>query len=392
MKILDSKNMRKFTLTLLNIIKIFLISFVKSYKEKSSRFVFFYFPVRAYQENIVDLANMLNKDSNIYVYLIYNSFTAEDLKSKKNSLFIDLNYLRFVPFVNFFLSKINLLISSYVIYTFLPNAKNIYISHDIYDTPMVNKEIEKDHFIFLSKLDYIFVSSKIVKQYFENSFREYIKSRKIKKKAKIINTGYLKLDYVSNKLKKNSNVKFLILIAPTASNHYKNINLSSNIFKMIQFLIKNNYKIIYRPHPMDLTKKGNNLLTQNIIEKFKNFTNFTFDTSTSYLDSYLKSNVLLTDFSGTAYTYAFSKEKPVIFYSNNKDHKLMNDLRSLYYFKDRNKVGYVVDNFNDLNKKLKKIKRNSNIFKVQIKNIRKERIEHFGNSLNITKKQIENLL
>ena len=202
MKILDSKNMRKFTLTLLNIIKIFLISFVKSYKEKSSRFVFFYFPVRAYQENIVDLANMLNKDSNIYVYLIYNSFTAEDLKSKKNSLFIDLNYLRFVPFVNFFLSKINLLISSYVIYTFLPNAKNIYISHDIYDTPMVNKEIEKDHFIFLSKLDYIFVSSKIVKQYFENSFREYIKSRKIKKKAKIINTGYLKLDYVSNKLKK----------------------------------------------------------------------------------------------------------------------------------------------------------------------------------------------
>jgi CDP-glycerol glycerophosphotransferase (TagB/SpsB family) len=392
MKILDSKNIKKFTLTLLNIIKIFLISFVKSHKEKSSRFVFFYFPVRAYQENIVGLANMLDKDSNIYVYLIYNSFTAEDLKSKKNSLFIDLNYLRFVPFSNFFLSKINLLISSYVIYTFLPNTKNIYISHDIYDTPMVNKEIEKNHFIFLSKLDYIFVSSDIVKQYFENSFREYIKSRKIKKKAKIINTGYLKLDYVSNKLKKNSNVKFLILIAPTASNHYKKINLSSHLFKMIQFLIKNNYKIIYRPHPMDLTKKGNNLLTQNIIEKFKNFTNFTFDTSTSYLDSYLKSDVLLTDFSGTAYTYAFSKEKPVIFYSNNKDHKLMNDLKSLYYFKDRNKVGYVVDNFNDLNKKLKKIKRNSNILKVQIKNIRKERIEHFGNSLNITKKQIENLL
>ena len=143
---------------------------------------------------------------------------------------------------------------------------------------------------------------------------------------------------------------------------------------------------------MDLTKKGNNLLTQNIIEKFKTFTNFTFDTTTSYLESYLKSDVLLTDFSGTAYTYAFSKEKPVIFYSNNNDHKLMNDLKNLYYFKDRNKVGYVVDNFNGLNKKLKKIKRNSNILKVQIKKIRKERIEHFGDSLNITKKQIENLL
>jgi CDP-glycerol glycerophosphotransferase (TagB/SpsB family) len=143
---------------------------------------------------------------------------------------------------------------------------------------------------------------------------------------------------------------------------------------------------------MDLTKKGNNLLTENIIEKFKNFTNFTFDISASYLDSYLKSEVLITDFSGTAYTYAFSKEKPVIFYSNNKDHKLMNDLKNLYYFKDRNKVGYVVHNLNGLNKTLKKIKRNSNILKVQIKKIRKERIEHFGDSLNITKKQIENLL
>ena len=143
---------------------------------------------------------------------------------------------------------------------------------------------------------------------------------------------------------------------------------------------------------MDLTKKGNNLLIQNIIEKFKNFTNFTFDTTTSYLDSYIKSEVLITDFSGTAYTYAFSKEKPVIFYSNNKEYKIINDLKNLYYFKDRNKVGYVVDNFNDLNKKLKIIQKNSNILKVQIKKIRKERIEHFGNSLNITKKQIKNLL
>ena len=102
--------------------------------------------------------------------------------------------------------------------------------------------------------------------------------------------------------------------------------------------------------------------------------------------------MLITDFSGTAYTYAFSKEKPVIFYSNNKDYKIINDLKNLYYFKDRNKVGYVVDNLNDLNKKLKIIKKNSNILKVQIKKIRKERIEHFGNSLNITNKQIENLL
>ena len=157
--------------------------------------------------------------------------------------------------------------------------------------------------------------------------------------------------------------------------------------------IKNKLIFVFGAYDFyDKNRERNNLLIQNIIEKFKNFTNFTFDTTTSYLDSYLKSEVLITDFSGTAYTYAFSKEKPVIFYSNNKDYKIINDLKNLYYFKDRNKVGYIVDNFNDLNKKLKIIKKNSNILKVQIKKIRKERIEHFGNSLNITKKQIENLL
>lgn len=391
MKFLNLKKITALIFTFINVIKIFVISFVKFHNNNSVKFIFFYFPVKAYQENIIELANLLNKKPHIYVYIIYNSFTSSELKFKKNSLFIDFGYLRFIPFVDFLLAKINFLISSYVNYIFLPNAKNIYISHDIYDAPMVNKNIQKKLFLQFSKLDYIFVASEFLKSYYEKQLIKYSKFQK-NIKVKIINTGYLKLDHVKKKLKKNSNVKFLILIAPTASNHYKNINLSSHLLKMIQFLIKNNYKIIYRPHPMDLTKKGNGLLTQNIIEKFKNFANFTFDTSTSYLESYLKSDVLLTDFSGTAYTYAFSKEKPVIFYSNNKNHKLMNDLKNLYYFKDRDKVGYVVDNFNRLNKKLKKIEKNSNILKVQIKKIRKKRIEHFGNSLNVTKKQIENLL
>lgn len=391
MKFLNIKRITVLIFTFISVIKIFAISFVKFRNNQSVKFIFFYFPVKAYQENIIELANLLNKKPNIFIYIIYNSFTSNELKFKKNSLFIDFGYLRFIPFVDFLLSKINFLISSYVNYIFLPNAKNIYISHDIYDAPMVNKNIEKKLFLQFSRLDYIFVASDFLKNYYENQLRKYLKF-KTNNKVKIINTGYLKLDHVSNKLQKINNAEFIILIAPTASNHYKNINLSSYLLKLIHFLIKNNYKIIYRPHPMDLTKKGNNLLIQNIIEKFKNFTNFTFDTTTSYLDSYLKSEVLITDFSGTAYTYAFSKEKPVIFYSNNKDYKIINDLKNLYYFKDRNKVGYVVDNFNDLNKKLKIIKKSSNILKVQIKKIRKERIEHFGNSLNITKKKIENLL
>jgi CDP-glycerol glycerophosphotransferase (TagB/SpsB family) len=393
-KILNSKNVRKFTLTFLNVLKIFLISFLKSYKEKSTRFVFFYFPVKAYQENIVALANLLNKNSNISVYLIYNSLTSDELKSKKNSIFIDFGYLRFIPFVNFFLSKINLLISSYVIYIFLPNTKNIYISHDIYDTPMVNKAIEKDLFSSLSRLDYIFVSSNIVKKYFENSFKKYLKLKKTLKKTEIVNTGYLKLDHITNileKTKKNIN-KLSILIAPTASKHYAKYNLSSNLDNMINFLLKKKYQIIYRPHPLDLTEKGNYNLVKKVINKYQKFENFKSDMNPSYLNSYANSNILITDFSGTAYTYAFSKDSPVIFFSTNKNRELNNTFTKLHYFKDRNKIGYIVNNFLDLDKKLTTIKKKKYFFSYQIKKLKKKRIQYIGLSLNKTKETMLQLL
>ena len=66
---------------------------------------------------------------------------------------------------------------------------------------------------------------------------------------------------------------------------------------------------------MDLTKKGDITIVKKITNKYQEFKNFKLDISSSYLESYAKSNVLITDFSGTAYTYAFSKNSPVIFFS-----------------------------------------------------------------------------
>jgi hypothetical protein len=393
-KILNLKNILTFIFTLFNVLKIFIISFSKNRKNKLEKFIFFYFPVKAYQENILELVNLLNKQPNTSTFIIYNSFTSMELNRKKNSLFIDLGYLRFIPFVNFFLSKINFLISSYVIYVFLPNTKNIYITHDIYDTPMVNKKIEKEHFLSLSQFDYIYVSSQIVKKFFDVSFKKYLIKQKNKKKAQVVNTGYLKLDHVSKMLKKyrKEKNKFCILIAPTALKHYSNDNLSSNLMSMINFLIEKKYEIIYRPHPMDLTKKGDINVVNKIKNKYQKFNNFKLDISSSYLESYSKSDVLITDFSGTAYTYAFSKNSPVIFFSKHKSNKLKNDFKKLYYFKDRNKVGYIVNSFSNLDKRLNIIKKNTNLFLDRIKRLKQKRIQYYGNSLVETKKSIVKLL
>ena len=59
---------------------------------------------------------------------------------------------------------------------------------------------------------------------------------------------------------------------------------------------------------------------------------------------------LITDISGTAYTYAFLTNKPVIFFSKNE--KLINELGhgNLSYFEDRNKI---INNIKTLEKKIK---------------------------------------
>lgn len=382
------KNLKKFLFTFYNILKIFVITSIKKKKNNSIKIFFFYFPVKAYQENIVELGESIAKSKNFEVYYIYNSNTKVELSLKKNSLYLDFNYIRFIPFGNFFLNKINFMISSYVIYTFPPKTKNIYICHDIYDVPMAKKQIEKKIFIELGKLDYIFVSSDIVKDYFEKGLSKNI-MKKSKRKVQVVNTGYLKLDHVHKKINLRKVKEDSILIAPTASKFYSDANLSKKLDKMINLLLVKKYKIIYRPHPLDLTIKGDINLTNLIIEKFKDFPNFEFDISTSYIESYRKSKLLITDFSGTAYTYAFSTEKPVIFYSSLNKLSFIKEIKSRYYFKDRKEVGYVMTNIKDLLKKVKEIDNKKIILKTKIKNLRKKRIKYFNKSLIITKKTIQ---
>jgi hypothetical protein len=340
----------------------------------------------------LELIEKIEKKKNIIVFLISNKFSHSDIKKKKNSMLIDFSYLKFIPFSKFLLGKINLFISSYVSYVFPPNSKNIYISHDIADAPMVNKNIEKKLFLSLLKNNYIFLSSAVVVKYFNDKFTKYFPDKKIKK-PKLINTGYLKLDHVRKELRNYKYKPDSILIAPTASHQMKEYNISSDIVKLIEGLLKyKKERVIYRPHPLDLTKKGNKNLINKIITKYQNFSNFELDVSKSYLKSYAKAKYLITDFSGTAYTFIYSTMKPVIFYSRNEKNLQKGEFKSLMYFKDRKKVGYIVRNKNELLKKAKKINKNHKTIKQKIYNLRKERIRYLDKSLNKTYNEILNII
>jgi len=229
-------------------------------------------------------------------------------------------------------------------------------------------------------------------KYFKKKIIYYFKDQNFKS-PKLINTGYLKLDHVKKKLNLFKNKRDSILIAPIANSYKKEHNISTDLEEIIDNLLKfTKEKIIYRPHPIDLSKNGDNNFVEEIITKFDKNKNFLIDSSKSYLNSYSKAKFLITDFSGTAFTFAYSTLCPVIFYSKNKKKLNITELVSSTYFKDRLKVGYIANNVTQILPIVKKISLTKSKLKIKIFNLRKKRIKYLNQSLNKTYKEIINII
>ena len=247
---------------------------------------------------------------------------------------------------------------------------------------MINVEKEKNLINALNKCNYIFLSSEIAISSLQKKLDEYNEHNTQSKNPLLINTGYLKLDHVYEKLKNDKVEENSILLAPTLSSMLIEYNLDEVLDSIINEILHNtHFKIIYRPHPVDRVNIKKNFFINNIYEKYKDNNNFSLDSNISYLDSYSKSRILITDFSGTAYTYAFSKLRPVIFFSKNENEFLKSNFSDLFFFKDRNEVGKIVQNIDNLNEEIYSINKQVKFYSNKISLLRSERIKFFKSSI-----------
>ena len=385
MKFNISKILR-FLLSIKSIIFINLFIRIKKKFNKDLKIVFFYFPVKSYQNNILELIDEIKKEKNLEVILAYNLGSSNEVKNYNKAFFLNLGYLKYINSVDIFLS-------SYVVYEFPDSLNKIYINHDIYDAPWVNPEKEKKLIKTLKGYDYIFLSSNIAISDLQRKINQYLDIKIDEKKTSLINTGYLKLDHVYQNLKNSNSIEDSILLAPTLSSMLIDYNLDKFLDTMIEEILKNDkFKVIYRPHPGDIINKEKNLTIKNINEKYKNKPNFSLDDNTSYLESYRKSKILITDFSGTAYTYAFSKLRPVIFFSKNEEKLIKSNLNELFYFKDRTIVGKIIQNIDRLNEEIYSTDKLINYYSNEIELLRSKRIKFFKRSIEQNLLSIKNIL
>ena len=281
-------------------------------------------------------------------YLIINAHQINALKERKYFFFSHIFFLRFVFGVNLFFS-------TYVSDIFTPKSIKVYMHHDIYDTPLVNEKKLKQLHRRILKYDYLFLPNKQSIGMFENLFSRFNKDEN-KKNPKMFETGYYKLDFLNKKKelsKKYENNN--IIIAPTNFLIWPEFCIN-NLEKIINTLInKKNYNIVYRPHPSN----WKNPKVLNILEKFESYKNFKYDNSLDYFDIYINSICMITDLSGTAYTYSLFTKNPVIFYSYNEN--IIKNLKydRLHYFKDRTKIGFISKDIEEVTNYISYIENNT---------------------------------
>jgi len=179
----------------------------------------------------------------------------------------------------------------------------VYLFHSMVSTHLVYRRSAFEHF------DSIFC----VGNYQLDEIRSTEKLYNLKPKN-LIRYGYSHLDNLLEKyskrilLPKNNENKLHILLAPSWSDDGLFENISE---KVIDILLREGYKVTFRPHPM--TQKKSKKKIDRITEKFSKNESFLLEQNIFNFDSFLFSDIMITDWSGAALEFAFAFEKPVLF-------------------------------------------------------------------------------
>ena len=179
----------------------------------------------------------------------------------------------------------------------------VYLFHSMVSTHLVYRRSAFEHF------DSIFC----VGNYQLDEIRSTEKLYDLKPKN-LIRYGYSHLDNLLEKyskrilLPKNNENKLHILLAPSWSDDGLFENISE---KVIDILLREGYKVTFRPHPM--TQKKSKKKIDRMTEKFSKNESFLLEQNIFNFDSFLFSDIMITDWSGAALEFAFAFEKPVLF-------------------------------------------------------------------------------
>jgi hypothetical protein len=161
---------------------------------------------------------------------------------------------------------------------------------------------------------------------------------------KLVTVGCTYLDVYSERIKqipKEENHPFTVLVSPSWG---PSALLARYGEKLLSPLIKTGWRIIVRPHPQ--SKKSEAQMLETLGEKYREKKNLEWDFERENIISLIKADVMISDFSGIVYDYAFLCDKPVIYVKQGIDIRAYdaddlgeNYVDELWHFKTLKEIG-----------------------------------------------------
>ncbi|MDR0719136.1 MAG: CDP-glycerol glycerophosphotransferase family protein, partial [Treponema sp.] len=158
-------------------------------------------------------------------------------------------------------------------------------------------------------IDY-FDSILLTGDYQAKDIRALEKSRGLPEK-KLVTVGCGYLDIYRERMKEipvEENHPFTVLISPSWG---PSALLSRFGSRLLDPLVKTGWRVIVRPHPQ--SKKSEPSVLAGLEEKYKANTNLEWDYERENIYSLKKADIMISDFSGIIFDYAFLCDKPVMY-------------------------------------------------------------------------------
>ncbi|MHC4743902.1 MAG: CDP-glycerol glycerophosphotransferase family protein, partial [Planctomycetota bacterium] len=347
---------------------------IKSAIDNGQKTLGVYYPSRAYRANLGSEQMYERIKSQGYnVVFLFGVIRSDEYEKRPYSFYVGHNIVKQLDFIDLFIMP--------TLTLDLPRrSKKILFVHDIYDSPRGKAEAPRKGWDgkpkwvspLIAELDYTFLPARSIMP------KSHICPLIRRKPLCRIPGGYMKLDYNMRCFEKNKLPIDSLIYAPTVcgGKFKKYVSLPGYGVDIVGALLEHfgDYRIIFRPHPHTLESRH----VTKIANRFRNNDRFTLDSNASfYMDNYSRSAAMVTDMSGTAFTYAFTTLRPVVFFSHNED-TVEEAFDRVAYFRDREKIGHIATSTDELVEKMSLALKEQDEFSDRIREFRDSEIFNAG--------------
>lgn len=296
----------------------------------------FYCPSRAYRQTFGD-ADMRLREKGMRVVKLFSEFADDKYEQSEGAFFASDVVLQK-------LTKLDIMFLSTLI-DFPTPFRRILSVHDIFDSPLGD---EAEFRRMARNCDGFFMPSTLGVESIQRVFGPIAKPDDPAaggKRYVIIRGGYSRLDQNIAYFKQHAVEEKTIIYAPTAAlpAFGRYVSMPHWAEPIVEMLMERfpDYRVIFRPHPHTFVHGWGNEAVQKILARYGSDPRFQLDTQgTDYMASYSRAALMISDTSGTAYTYAFTTGRPVVFFSPfDEEARAMNP--GVRYFEFRESVGLV---------------------------------------------------